>query len=204
VIYKSNEAWDEEVRRALREGKLILYPTDTVYGMGGDATLSEAVEAMNRVKGERQKKPYPVLTYSKEKALEGGIFNEAALKLAERYWPGAVTIVVPIKDERLRQATLGSPTVGLRVPADHIARHVAKLSPSGFIIGTSANRSGAAPPSSIGEVDPDLLREVAVAIDDGARSVIPSTVVLVENDGIRLIREGAVKAIEIKRFLGFA
>ncbi|MGC8670847.1 MAG: L-threonylcarbamoyladenylate synthase [Thermoprotei archaeon] len=202
MIYKSSEAWEGDVRRALREGKLIIYPTDTVYGMGGDATLRQAVEATNRAKGEREMKPYPVLTYSREKAFEVGVFNDMAIRVAKKYWPGAVTIVVPRRDERLRDATFGSLTIGLRVPADPIARRVAELSPSGFIIGTSANRSGASAPSSVEEVDPGVLREAAVTIDGGRRSVLPSTVVSIGDDGLRVVREGAIKMGEIKRLLG--
>ncbi|WP_449461879.1 L-threonylcarbamoyladenylate synthase [Tardisphaera miroshnichenkoae] len=202
MIYRSNDAWEDDVRQALREGKLVVYPTDTVYGMGGDATLHQAVQAMNRVKGEREMKPYPVLTYSKEKAFEAGVFNDNAIKIAERYWPGAVTIVVPRRDERLSGATFGSLTVGLRVPADPIARKVAELSPSGFIIGTSANRSGAPPPSSVEEVDASVIREAAVVINGGRRSILPSTVISIGDGSLHILREGAVKAEEIKRLLG--
>ncbi len=202
MIYRSNEAWEDYVKRVLRDGKVVIYPTDTVYGMGGDATLRQAVETVNRIKGEREMKPYPVLTYSREKAFEAGVFNDMAIRVAERYWPGAVTIVVQRRDERLRDATFGSVTVGLRVPADPIARKVAELSPSGFIIGTSANRSGAPPPSSVQEVDPNVIHEAAVVIDGGRRNLLPSTVISIGDSGLRVIREGAVKAKEIKRLLG--
>ncbi|MFP3219752.1 MAG: L-threonylcarbamoyladenylate synthase [Candidatus Marsarchaeota archaeon] len=192
MIVKSGEKWDELVRKALSSGGLVVYPTDTVYGVGGDPYDERALSELGALKGKREGKPYPILASSPERAFSVGRFSTRATRLAKKFWPGRLTIVVPLLDERLRMATQGSDHVGLRVPADPVAIGVASASPSGLVVGTSANRSGAPPPHSLDEVDEDVRAHAMIAIDGGKRDGSPSTVVQVDNDDLKVIRVGDI------------
>ncbi len=198
MIISSTEDWAERVRLALASGNLVVFPTDTVYGVGGDPTIQSALDLLYRLKGNRENKPYPILVSSKELALTIGNFSSVALRLAEKYWPGPLTLVVPLKDKRLKAATFGSDYVGLRIPADRVAMRVAELSPSGLLIGTSANKSGGNPPRLVDEVDSSIYPYVSVIVDGGKRDGMPSTVLQVEDSHLKLIRLGAISMQELQ------
>jgi L-threonylcarbamoyladenylate synthase len=192
--------------RAIREGKLIGLPTETVYGLAADATNAAAVAAIFSAKGRPRFNPLIVHVPSLEKANEIGEFDSVARRLADAFWPGPLTFVV-----RLRRpsaiadlAIAGLETVALRIPAHPVATAVLKDAGTP-IAAPSANRSGHISPTTAAHVIADLGDKLAVLLDAGATSVgVESTIVGLAGDIPLLLRPGGVAASDIERVLGRA
>ena len=175
--------------KVLQAGGLVVFPTETVYGLGADARNPEALARLTQVKGARGGKPYSLLVPSLRHAVEAaGGFSRISHKLARVYWPGPLTLVVPRRD---------GGTVGLRLPEHRVARSL--LSHCGFALATpSANRSGSAEPVTARQARDALDGEVALILDGGpARQGRPSAVVRVEQENIKVEREGMISSAEI-------
>jgi len=178
----------EEGAKIIRNGGVVIYPTDTVYGLGCDPFRPESVERIFRIKGERAK-PVPILIDNPER-LRGLVeLNEAAEGLMRRFWPGPLTLVlrnVGFPPE----VTRGGSTVGVRIPNNSIALSLISKS-GGFLVGTSANRTGCPPCLTAEEALERLGDEVDLIIDGGrAELAIGSTVVDVSSGEPRLLRPG--------------
>lgn len=185
--------------KSLRSGGISIYPTDTVYGIGCDPRNEEALNRLLALKG-RSGKPLPLLASSIEVVRLIAEVTPEAEKLMRAFWPGSLTIVLPLKTSLPDQVTMGRPKVGLRVP-DHVVARVLAEGTGGLIVGTSANKSGEPPPKSFDEVDPYLKERVDVLINGGLCPLgLPSTVVEIDGD-VKIIREGALKVEEILRVL---
>ncbi len=187
--------------RIVNRGGTIIFPTDTVYGIGCDPTNSKAVEKVSTIK-RRHAKPFPILINDLEEALRLGEFSDEALELASRVWPGPLTIVVKTAPEFAdAPALFGYDTVGLRMPASAQALEVIKKS-GGRLVGTSANITGQSPPRSVENIDQRLLEAVDLTIDSGRTPIgEPSTVIRVYEKRIELLREGAVKLSQLRKLI---
>ncbi len=176
-----------------RLGEPIVYPTDTVYGIGSSPWSEYGVWLVFRVKGRSPDKPVPLLLDGVERAAEIGEMDSRAWRLARRFWPGALTIVVPLRDTSIpRLVTGGTDCIGLRVPAHPAPRHLARAS-GGAIVGTSANKSGRPPKRTLDEVVVELGSEpVAYFLDGGVLPGTPSTVVNLCGEGVVFERVGAI------------
>jgi L-threonylcarbamoyladenylate synthase len=183
-------------RRALdmlRDGAVVVFPTDTVYGIGCRIDRDEAVRRIFALKGRGAKDPMPVLladpaqldTYGRE-------ITPAARRLAQQFWPGALTIVVRRSDAVPPLVAGGTETVGLRVPNHPLVR--ALVRELGVpLVGTSANRHGAPAPVTAQQVAFDLGDTVDLILDGGRTpGGRESTVVDATGDSIRVLRQGAV------------
>ncbi len=179
----------ELVVSMLERGGLVVYPTDTLYGLGCDATNAEAVERVFAIKGRRRDQPLPVLVSGVRMVEEyADEIPRAARTLAERFWNGALTIVV--RSKRLRH--LGSEKAGFRAPAHEVPLEVI-LKLGRPIVGTSANISGTPGALDPDEIERQLGNRVDIILDCGKlTSPVPSTVVDVSVHPPRLIREGAI------------
>ncbi len=185
IKVRSKEDMIKAMKKAinvLENGGLVVIPTETVYGL---AAKMEYAEKIYEVKKRPKTKPLPVQSTLLE-AEELGHFNEMARELAKLYWPGPLTIVVKAKPEVPEVVTAGTGKVGIRVPKHEFAYKL--LEETGPLAVTSANLSGQRSPKSPEEVNvqADLL------IDMGPVAGTPSTVIEVESDRVRLIREGAI------------
>ena len=173
-----------EAARLLRGGGLVAFPTETVYGLGVDATNPKAIERLNRVKGRPPEKPYSLHLYTPEqmRPIVSSV-PPKAVKLIERFWPGPLTIIVPSKDSTL---------VGFRLPDHPIAR--ALFEACGVpVAAPSANRSGQPPPTDASEVLAALGGDVDCVLDGGpTRLGRESTVVEVSDGRVEIRREGAI------------
>jgi tRNA threonylcarbamoyl adenosine modification protein (Sua5/YciO/YrdC/YwlC family) len=198
---------------ALSAGKIIAVPTETVYGLAASALIPEAVESLYRLKGRAPDKPLAYAVKSFEAALDYvPEMSPVARRLARRCWPGPVTLIVDCKhhdsvikrlDESVRMATIPNGTVGLRVPAHDVTLQIMRLC-AGPIVLTSANLSGEAELVEGQQVKEKLGDKVDLVLDDGpCKFSAPSTVVRVENDEIKLLREGVVDEKTLKRLSGF-
>ena len=178
--------------QAATRGELIVLPTDTVYGIGTRPDLAEATERVFQAKSRSRDLDLPVLVRSVEEAGRIGELGSRALRLAERFWPGPLTVVVPRTDSS-RGWALGEhgETIGLRMPDDPLA--LAVLERAGQLAVTSANRSGDPTPASCEDVRALFGDTVAVYVcAEGALAGPPSTVVDLTGKTARILREGAI------------
>jgi L-threonylcarbamoyladenylate synthase len=193
-----------DAARLLRHGGLVAFPTETVYGLGADATNARAVADIFAAKERPRFNPLIVHVRDQTQAELYAVFNDSARKLAEKLWPGALTLVLPRQRDcilsELVSAGLG--TVALRVPAHPIA--VRLLSESGVpIAAPSANASGGISATTAAHVQSSLRGKVDLILDGGTAPLgVESTVLGFEEGAPVLLRAGAIPSEEIKRLTG--
>jgi L-threonylcarbamoyladenylate synthase len=182
--------------RIIERGGLVIYPTETVYGLGCNPFNIEAVKRLLKLKGNR-KKPLPILVESIEDADKIALIPQSGKLLAKKFWPGSLTIVFRKKPALPDIVTFGLDSVGLRIPDNDVAFRLIGLS-GGFLVGSSANRSGEEPPRILQEI-PDGLKDMVDVVLDGGPTVRgrPSTVVDLTSVKPRLLREGPIEFREI-------
>ncbi|MHA1263887.1 MAG: L-threonylcarbamoyladenylate synthase [Candidatus Helarchaeota archaeon] len=186
------------VRDLIKEGKLIVFPTDTVYGLAADPFNEQAIKKVLNLKRRTVNKGLPVLVGNMELARELVFFSPRAIKLATRFWPGALTLILPIKKAVSNLVTGNRTTLGLRIPNHEIARKIAERP----IIGTSANISGQPAPVTALEAIEQLGESVDLVIDSGpAKAGIPSTIIDLSQSPPKILREGAINKERLKPFL---
>lgn len=198
---------------ALSAGKIIAVPTETVYGLAASALMPQAVESLYRLKGRSPDKPLAYAVKSLEAALDYvPDMSPVVRRLARRCWPGPVTLVVDGHhhdsvinrlDQSVRDATVPNGTVGLRVPAHEVTLQIMRMC-AGPIVLTSANLSGEAELCDGKQVYEKLGDKLDLILDDGAcKFSAPSSVVRVEKDQIKMLREGVVDEKTLRRLSGF-
>jgi L-threonylcarbamoyladenylate synthase len=188
----------------LRRGKLVAFPTETVYGLGADATSDAAVAAIYAAKGRPRFNPLIVHVQTTRDARRLVRFDGRALALAKAFWPGPLTIVLPRRRDCPVSwlASAGLPSLAIRVPDHPVA--LALLRACGKpVVAPSANRSGRVSPTSAAHVRRDLGRRVALVIDGGpCRVGVESTVVDLTSPKPALLRPGGIAKSAIERVLG--
>jgi len=186
-----------EAASVVKAGGLVIYPTDTVYGLGADPFNEDAVERVFEAK-RREAKPMPVLVSSIEAARRLVAVDEVAEKLMRAFWPGALTIVLPSLGKLPKRVSAGLSSLGVRMPSHEVALRLIEAC-GGVLIGTSANISGHPPPRTVEEALAQLGGGVDLAIDAGPASHgVPSTVVELVEGRLRLLREVAVGWREVQ------
>ncbi|MFH1222424.1 MAG: L-threonylcarbamoyladenylate synthase [Candidatus Micrarchaeota archaeon] len=185
-----------EAKKIINERGVILYPTDTVYGLGGDATDPGVVERIRFIKGREEHRPFSAIFSDInmiEQYCEVDFWCEVVLK---KYLPGPHTFILRMSRPMPVSTDL---TLGVRIPefdfCNRLSEEVGKP-----IVSTSANKSGQEPPKTFAEVDPEILKAVDLAIDGGpTRNLGPSDVVDLVNK--KIVRKG-VGTIDINELLG--
>ena len=165
--------------RVLAEGGLVAFPTETVYGLGADATNGEAVARLYAAKGRPRFNPLIAHVTNAAAAFAFARFSFRAKKLAEAFWPGPLTLVLPKADgcPVSELATAGLDSIALRVPAHPVARDLLKTFGKP-VVAPSANQSGHVSPTTAAHVRADLDSRIDLILDGGATSVgIESTIV---------------------------
>jgi L-threonylcarbamoyladenylate synthase len=183
----------EQAAELLRRGGIVAYPTETFYGLGALASSQEALERLARAKLRPEGKPLPVLAADLDTAGEvvAG-FEPLAARLAARFWPGPLTLVLPAAPGLARELTAGSDTIGVRVPGSEVARELSRRA-GGCIVSTSANLSGGPPATTSAELDPGLVAQLDGVLDGGPTpGGLASTVLAVRDGQLTLLRAGAV------------
>ncbi len=183
--------------KVVLRGGVIVYPTDTVYGLGCDPRNSLAVERISRIK-HRERKPFPVLCDSLESVARLIEFNNTSRALAKKYWPGALTIVAPLKMRLPGTVHQGTGTLGVRIPASTSCVKLISAC-GGYLVGTSANKSGKPSCRTAQEALKFLGEEVDLILDGGRLTSRESTVVRVAGEEIEVLRKGEIRASEKKR-----
>lgn len=188
---------------ALKAGRLILLPTETVYGLAADAADPMAVAAIFEAKGRPRFNPLITHVADLAQAQEIGVFDTRARLLAEAFWPGPLTLVVPIRDRSAvcDLARAGLDTVAVRSPGHALAREV--ITAFGRpVVAPSANRSGRPSPTTFADAIEETGAFAGAALDGGPCAVgLESTVVAVL-DEVRLLRPGAVTRAQIEAVVG--
>ena len=202
-----------EMIASLRAGGAVIFPTDTLYGLGVDPCSETGLTRLLAAKGRDRGKPIPLLLSEKEQVDRWSRYvPPPAVRLMDRFWPGALTLVLPADPGVHPAVTGGGDTVGLRVPDHPVPRALAALL-SGAVTGTSANRSGN--PGAWGAAE-EIVREFTGAVDwvlwggkapsgnarrEGAGNSPGSTVVRMIDDHPVLLREGVLPFRDIIEFL---
>lgn len=191
----------EAAARAVRAGELIVVPTDTVYGIAARPDRKKATALLFTAKRRPRDLTLPVLVGDVEDAGRVGVLDERARALADRFWPGGLTLVLP-RTELARRWDLGAEkqTAGVRVPDHPVA--LALLRTTGPLAVTSANRSGEPTPSDCPGVRALFGQMVAVYLCAGPVGALASTIVDVSGPDPKVIREGAIRATEVLAALG--
>jgi L-threonylcarbamoyladenylate synthase len=177
---------------ALRDGGIVAYPTDTLYGLAVDPRRDDAVSRLIDVKGRDASMGITLIAASLEQAREAGLFGADELRLARAFWPGPLTIVLPARDRLSRRLVGSGSTVAVRVPAHPVAQSLAERF-AFCITATSANVSGHPPAARPEEATAALGASIDVVLDAGPTAGgAPSTIVEVTASGLKLVRAGAI------------
>lgn len=189
----------------LEAGEVVALPTETVYGLAGDATNGEAVARIFEAKGRPHFNPLIVHVSSLEMAQEIALFDAVSLQLAETFWPGPLTLVLPLRSGALIHplVSAGLETVAIRMPQGFAAEVIAALGRP--LAAPSANVSGRISPTSAQAVADDLGGRIKLVVDGGSAPVgLESTILKVAPEGTRILRPGGVTSEEIEAALGLA
>jgi L-threonylcarbamoyladenylate synthase len=193
---------DVNIARAaeiLRAGGIAALPTETVYGLAADAANPKAIAKIFAVKGRSAANPLVVQVSTLEAAQKLGVFSVVAKRLAEEFWPGPLTLVLPYCGGAAvaELARGGRKTIGLRIPAQAVM--LAVLEKTGPLAVTSANRSGQAAATTAAPIAQELGDRVDIILDAGVAPLgIESTIVEVTGDKAVLLRQGALTRAALK------
>jgi len=173
----------------IEDGNLVIVPTDTVYGISCDATNKEAIEKVFIAK-QREQKPLIVMV-SNIDMLKKYVrnINDLEQQLIDKYWPNTLTILFEKSDNLLDEITCGSKFVGIRMPNNKLLLDLMNTI-NKPIISTSANISGNAVITNTSLIEPELNKYISYVYDDGEKTNVASTLVKVENNKIKILREG--------------
>ena len=186
----------------MREGQLVAFPTETVYGLGGDARSGLAVARIFEAKGRPRFNPLIVHVPDVDAAREFAIFDARAEVLAARFWPGPLTIVLPLRDAGLSAlVTAGLASVAIRVPAHPLAQALLRAF-GGPLAAPSANVSGRVSPTRSEHVIAGLNGRIAAVLDGGPCAVGVESTIVGLVDGAELLRPGGVAVEALEAVLG--
>lgn len=200
----ADQAGIEEAARILRCGGLVAFPTETVYGLGADATSEAAVARIYTAKGRPSFNPLIAHVAGLEAAREQGVFSDEAARLAEAFWPGPLTLVLPLAPRATVSplARAGLNSIALRAPAHPVALGLI-LAVGRPLAAPSANRSGRVSPVTAAHVAQDLGARVDLILDGGPCPVgVESTIVACLEGRPRLLRPGGITRSAIEAALG--
>ncbi|PCH82584.1 MAG: threonylcarbamoyl-AMP synthase [Hyphomicrobiales bacterium] len=203
IAFKSDEF--QKIVKYMQNGGIVAVPTETVYGLAADATNAQAVASIFQAKGRPAFNPLISHVDSIESALKHGIFNASASALANAFWPGPLTLVVPRHAESsiAGLTCAGLSSVALRVPRSRMMRQLSRV--LGVpLAAPSANRSGKISPTNAKHVLVELGDKISLIIDDGYCSLgLESTVVACTEDIAVLLRPGGITKNQIEHVLEY-
>ncbi|MBR3004368.1 MAG: threonylcarbamoyl-AMP synthase [Lachnospiraceae bacterium] len=203
LIYKAEKEAFQRAGEVLKHGGIVAFPTDTVYGLGAVYTDDEAVRSIFRAKGRDEGKPLSILVEGPWQAeMVAAEVTDEAKALMERFWPGALTLILPKNNTVSDYVSAGGSTVGIRMPADETALGVIRAAGSP-LAAPSANTSGKRSSVSAEDVRIDLEDKIDMIIDGGTCPIgISSTVLDLTGADIRILREGTVTREMIEETIG--
>ena len=185
----------ENASQIINQGGIAIFPTDTVYGIGCNPYNKDSVRKIYEIKSRDISKPFPVLVYSKDIAEKIVFIDEFTKKIVERFWPGSLTIILKLTDENLKRSLNVTDKIAIRVPNHKCTLELLKK--CNFLVGTSANISGQ---SSFTNPDECIknIQNYDIFVDGGViDSTAESTIIEIEDEKIKIIREGTLSYEEI-------
>ncbi|MCL2862876.1 MAG: L-threonylcarbamoyladenylate synthase [Methanimicrococcus sp.] len=196
------DAMISETAKALLNGKTAAFPTETVYGIGASIFNEEAVLKIYQIKGRPPEKPLSILLGAVEDMGKAASdIPDSARLLAEKFWPGPLTMILKKKEEISDKVTAGKETVGLRIPAHPVPLGLVRL--TGPLACPSANLSGTDEPRSGEDVYNNLGGKIDILIDGGKTELgIPSTIIDLTVNPPQILRKGGLEISEIKKVIG--
>ena len=185
----------EKTFQVIKKGGIVVFPTDTVYGIGCNPYNANAVEKIYEIKSREKIKSLPVLAYSLDTVKEIARIDTFTEKIIKKYWPGPLTLILELTDKKLKKSLNLDNKIAIRIPDSKCTLKL--LEKCGLLVGTSANISGS-PPST----DPkECLKNITnydVFLNGGTiTSKGESTIIEIENEEIKIIRKGVLKKEEI-------
>lgn len=190
-----NKEGIEKASEIISKGGIVIFPTDTVYGIGCNPYNKESIEKIYKIKSRDIIKSFPVLTYSIETAEKIVEFDQLTKKIVEKFWPGPLTVILKVTDKKIKESLNLKNKIAIRVP-DHKCT-LELLKKCNFLVGTSANISGDLPYTNPEECLKNL-ENYDIFVDGGIiTSKGESTIVEIENEQIKIIREGSLTKDEI-------
>jgi L-threonylcarbamoyladenylate synthase len=204
-ILPVGEAAVATAARSLAAGGLVAFPTETVYGLGADATNPAAIARLYQAKGRPAFNPLIAHVGDLSSARQIARFDATALALAETFWPGPLTLVLPKTPDCAVAdlATAGLDTVAIRIPAHPVARDILRIF-GGPVVAPSANLSGHVSPTTAAHVQSDLAGRIDLIVDGGAVAVGVESTIIGCFEQPMLLRPGGVPRADIERLLGRA
>jgi len=191
-----NDADIQIATKAINDGAIVVFPTDTVYGLGCNPYNHDAVQSIYEIKKRNKTKPFPVIGYSKKELEKIAEFNPLEEKIAEKFWPGPITLILKVKDKEIQKSLELEEKIAVRVPDNQCV--LALLKECKLLVGTSANISGTAPFNDPKECSENL-NGYDLFIDGGIiSSQGESTIVEIENNDVKILRKGSVSEEMIK------
>src|SRR3954470_3079879 len=205
LILPAGKAGTEGAARTLAAGGLVAFPTETVYGLGADAANATAIAHLYAAKGRPSFNPLIADVADLQAAQRIGRFDARALKLAETFWPGPLTLVVPKTDDCpvADLATAGLDTVAIRIPAHPVAEAILRAF-GGAVVAPSANISGHVSPTVAAHVASDLAGRIDLIVDGGPVMVGVESTIVGCFDAPMLLRPGGLSRERIEAVLGAA
>lgn len=186
--------------KIVKKGGIVVYPTDTVYGLGCNPFYETAVQKIKKIK-RRNNNPLPILAYDIENVERIAILNGRAKKIAKRIWPGPITLVTPKRKNLPDSITSRLNSVAVRIPNNQIVLRLIKLC-GGLLVGTSANISGANSPTTAIEANKQIGDKVDIVLDDGPTSLgEESTVISLIEDKVKILRARAISPEKVIQML---
>lgn len=190
-IVKASSKNVRAAAKIVRDGGLVVYPTDTVYGLGCDPFNIDAVKRVIQVKG-RSGKPLPILCGNQTSVERVAELSERERSIGKQYWPGPLTLILRKTAELPSAVTFGLPTVGVRIPDDDVALQLILLC-GGVLVGTSANRIGQPPPLTAKQSLDQLDGDIDLILDGGTVKLgLPSTILDFTREKPRVLRKGSL------------
>jgi len=192
-----NNVGVQKAAQIINKGGIVIFPTDTVYGIGCDPYNQKAVLSLYKIKKREKTKPLPVIGYSKKELEKIAEFNDKAEKIAKMFWPGPITLILKVKDENIKKSLGLEKKIAVRVPNNQCV--LSLLKECKLLVATSANISG-----TTSLTDPndckrdlngyDLLIDGGILSDNGE-----STIVEIDENKLRIVRSGSVSEEELKK-----
>ena len=199
----SDDKWTL-LSQEIKKGSLIIYPTDTVYGLGAIVTNEQSINNVYLAKSRSFSSPLIALLSSVDKVEEVAYVSDKNLlkKLAKAFWPGALTVILKRKEHIPSIMVSGGDTIGVRIPNLDLAIKIIDLA-GGILATTSANISGEATPKSYDELSETIKSKVDILIDSGKCKLgEASTIIDLTSDVPKILRKGAISIEEIEKIIG--
>ena len=203
MIFPDNEQTRIQAAEIIQRGGLIAFRTDTFYGLGADPLNHVAIAKIRLLKGREESKPILVLIADARDVVRFVSHRTTSFdRIAERYWPGPLTLVGKARPELPGELTAGTGAIGVRLPNDPTVRTLIRIC-GGSLTGTSANLSGQPPARSAQDVDAYFPMGIDLILDSGEVAVTEASTVLdLSGQEPVLIREGAIGRAELQKTLG--